>query len=101
MTDRYRIKISEIEGVLLVETSVGSPVSKPYDATQEFPIRGIGYHEEDGGIIHSPIISKDFRVLYCGECGMRIPIPRTVKTFGDLEKYLFDQTTKKIIKPSS
>ena len=56
--------------------------------THRFPLKGvIGEHNLCGGSIETRIISTSHYALKCYRCGLRIPIPLEVNTYGKLQDY--------------
>jgi hypothetical protein len=48
----------------------------------------IGVHETCKGWMDRKHISPEYDAIVCRDCGLRIEIPNTIATYGDLRKYL-------------
>jgi len=46
-----------------------------------------GQHEECGGLLWVPKISKSHRAIVCQNCNLRVPIPIEIKTYGELRAH--------------
>ena len=64
----------------------------PYPGSDKFDEDGklstcIGLHAVCKGFVDAFPISESHNVLLCRHCGLRVPIPRTVETYKQLNEY--------------
>lgn len=85
------IKLTEYGDVLVIEREVVAAID---DNTEIREFKGgwqgrIGEHGRDcAGPIEIKKIAESYDVIFCTRCFLRIVIPSTVKTYGDLRSFL-------------
>lgn len=88
--EKTEIRISNYDDILLVNVArLKLNHILPISLTTRFPM--VGEHAICGGIITFHQSSDSWDVLLCSKCGLRIMVPNSIKTFGDLEKHFKDR----------
>ena len=72
-------------GNLLKEYPAGGGVPHTHDSDE---LRGqIGVHAVCNGFMELQPVSKEWRVIFCRQCCLRIYVPANLKTYSDLRKH--------------
>ena len=65
-----------------------SPISPSHPLVYHSSVCRIGIHDFCGGDLKVKKISKTHNVIFCNSCGLRVPLPQEIETYGDLRSHI-------------
>lgn len=82
------------EKIILSKYNEELELSEQFDDSEELGAR-VGAHAVCEGVLSLKQVSTTHNVILCDACGLRVPIPNKVKTYGDLREYLARKKTRR------